>query len=266
MIKIAGNIITPSILTNDYPENSLEADTIKKLAESKTVYKYPSLNHLKFQANMRANIVKASRELNKSRFKFKTFNESLCNPDFWERTDKGGFLLKENVKPSEAVRDIFKNGQKYGTECSTAIVILYLKAVLDIYPDELFDMTFMNLHLKNWQFVDSDLDIYSHKLETPDLPGDCRYFMNPDFNPEKSEWRGENAIYLGDGTYYGHGIGIKKPEDIIQSLNRNRKEGAEKTAFLTDSVTTPNYMHLANVYIDYASRKQLEYYRGYYAI
>lgn len=105
----------------------------------------------------------------------------MCNTDYWERTKNGGFLLKENVKSSEAINDIFKNGSKYGTECSTALVIVYYKAILDVYPEELFNKTFESLFLMSWYYIDSDLDILHYKSKADHLPGDYRYFSNPDF-------------------------------------------------------------------------------------
>ena len=54
------------------------------------------------------------------------------------------------------------------------------------------------------------------------LPGDCRYFNNPDVDPLTPEWQGENAIDLSGGMYYGHGIGIKTADKIIEILNHNR--------------------------------------------
>ena len=44
------------------------------------------------------------------------------------------------------------------------------------------------------------------------IPGDVVYFNNPDFDPLTPQWRGENAVVLEDGTYFGHGIGIATAE------------------------------------------------------
>ncbi|MDD4495708.1 MAG: hypothetical protein PHV32_15450 [Eubacteriales bacterium] len=35
-------------------------------------------------------------------------------------------------------------------------------------------------------------------------------------------WQGENAIYLGENRFYGHGAGIAKSDKIIRALNRHR--------------------------------------------
>ena len=58
---------------------------------------------------------------------FATFRKSKCNLDFWNRTDEGGFVLKDGVKASEAIHDIFANSPKYATECATAMMIVYIK-------------------------------------------------------------------------------------------------------------------------------------------
>jgi protein-glutamine gamma-glutamyltransferase len=69
---------------------------------------------------------------------------------------------------------------------------------------------------------------------------------------------------MGNGTYYGHGIVIKTPEEIIKDLNKHRKPDAPEEAYLTDYVNRPDFKYLANVYLDYLSKMQREFYRGLY--
>lgn len=246
MIKISGSIIEPKIILEQYPEDSVQRKIVEILTTSTETYSYRTLEQLKFEIDLRISIIKASRELNDSDFAFKVFRKSTCNSDYWERTDEGGFLLKKDVKPSEAIKDIYKNSSKYGTECATAIVILYYKAVVDIYPQELFDSMFSSIYLMDWQHIDNDLRVDYYANEKDYLPGDCRYFKNPDVNPVTPEWQGENTIDLGDGTYYGHGIGIRKAEGIIAALNKRRKDGATRDAYLINSATRPDFMYLAD--------------------
>ena len=40
---------------------------------------------------------------------FKTFRKSICNLDYWDRTKEGGFILKNGVTPSDAIKDISIN-------------------------------------------------------------------------------------------------------------------------------------------------------------
>lgn len=246
MIKIEGNIVKPGDLAVQYLDDSIERKIIDILTLSSEVYDYGYIEQLKFEINLRVNIIKASRELNRSGFKFKIFTKAMCNTAYWELTKEGGFLLKKDVKPSDAIKDIYINDSKYGTECSTAIVILYYKAIVDIYPEELFNRMFSGIYLMDWKYIDDDLRIDSYMGEKDYLPGDCRYFKNPDFNHEAPEWQGENAIDLGDGTYYGHGIGIKNAENIIRALNKNRKKGSKISAYLMDSATRPGFKYLAD--------------------
>ena len=86
---------------------------------------------------------------------------------------------------------------------------------------------------------------YSSFIRSYFLPGDVVYFNNPDFNPETPWWRGENAVVLEDGTYFGHGLGIGTAEQIIQALNKTRKPGSNQSAYLTNLVTRPSFKHLA---------------------
>ena len=248
MIQVAGSIIQSQVILSQYPTNSLEGVIIGILASSSEVYRYRSMEELNFELMLRKSIVKASRDLNNSYFAFEVFRESRCNPDYWNRTPEGGFLLKQGIKPSAAIRDIYVNSRLYGTECATAIVILYYKALVDVMPEELFNRLFAGIYLMNWQHLDRDLGIATHRNQRDYLPGDCRYFRNPDVDPETPQWQGENAIDLGDGTYYGHGIGIRTAEGIIDALNRRRFSGSMTSAYLMDTATRPDFKYLAHQY------------------
>jgi len=251
MIRINGKIISPNSIIEKYPANIVERKIINILSKSSKVYIYSSLEQLHFELKLRSNIVDASIRLNRSGLTFKVFRKSYCNTDFWERTNEGGFLLKREVSPSDAINDIFINGRKYGTECATALVIVFYKAVLDIFPKELFNKLFSSIQLMNWSYLDRNLDIGYYENEADYLPGDCRYFKNPDVNPLTPEWQGENTIDLGNGKYYGHGIGITTGEQIIRALNKNRKAGAKKSAYILDSATRPGFNHLAYIYYSF---------------
>jgi protein-glutamine gamma-glutamyltransferase len=261
MIAISGKQVYSKDIITEYTADSIEAKIINIISSSESDYTYTSLNQLRFELNMRKNIVASAKELNSGNMKFKIFKESFCNKKYWDRTKNGGFKLKEDVSSSEGINDIFRNSSKYGTECSTAIVILYYKAILNIYPEELFNKTFENIYLLNWHNFDDDLNVHSYEVNKDFLPGDCIYFENPDYNPEKSEWQGENAIILDDDNYYGHGIGIENADGIIKALNKHRKSNAEKSAYLSNNIARPNFDHLANIYINSLNRIRYECFR-----
>lgn len=244
MIRISGRLVTPENIFNQYSLNNFQKNIVNTMANSNFRYDFASLDQLKFELDLRMNIINASRKLNNSGFAFRVFTKSFCNTDFWTRTREGGFLLKNNVKPSDAIEDIFRNGRKYGNECATAMVIIYYKAVLDMYPVELFNTMFPNIQLMNWHYLNRNLGLNNY-ADVPDyFPGDCRYFKNPDVNPLRAFLQGENVIDLGDGTYYAHGMGITTANGIIRVLNRNRKIGARRSAYLMDTATRPNFKYL----------------------
>jgi len=248
MITISGTEITPDSMTYQYMSGSIQGKVLNILFSSSFTYKYASQDQLRFELDLRAGIVNAAIELSKSRLAFRTFRNSYCNTDYWLRTNEGGFLVNDGIKSSDAVRDIYINGQMYGTECATAIVIIYYKALVDIFPEGKFNYLFGNIYLMDWKHLDSDLGVRHYKSTSDVLPGDCLYFKNPDVNPVTPEWQGENVIDLGNETYYGHGIGIKDAEGIIEALNRHRKSGATRSAYLTSGVTRPAFKHLAYNY------------------
>ena len=250
MLVIDGNRMEYDSISEQIPLDKLQSKIVKIMLSSEKTYPYKSIKHLAFELNLRKSSVDASLALYDSNIGFEVFRNARCNEQYWERTNPGGFLSKENVKPSDAMNDIYRNGYKYGTECSTAIVIIYYKAVLDVYNAALFDEIFPEIYLMNWIHIDSDLGITFDKDPIDDLPGDCIYFKNPDVDPETPEWRGENAIDLGNGYYYGHGMGIKTAEEILYILNRFRKEDAEQPAHRLDGVTRPAIQHLADIYIN----------------
>jgi len=250
MIQIAGYPLSPDSEINRFPPGSIEKKIVDIMTSSSAVYSYNSTGQLKFELDLRKYIINAARDLYRSGLRFETFPDSKCNEKYWTRTNDGGFSLKAQAKPSEAITDIFRNGRAYGTECSTAIVIVFYKAVLSVFPEDLFNRVFPRIQLMNWRHIDNDLRI-QYIDPVPDfLPGDCLYFRNPDVNPLTPQWQGENAIDLGNGTYYGHGVGIRTAQEIIAALNRHRRRGSEQSAYLLDSATRPNFRHLFNIYMN----------------
>lgn len=263
MLVISRRQVTTEDVEREYNLTPIEKFIVDKMVSSSEIYRYDSLEELKFELNLRLSIIKASRDLNKSSFRFRVFKESICNHKFWTRTDEGGFLLKEGVEPYAAIEDIYINSSKYGTDCSTAIIILYYKALLDILPRQLFNRLFNEIYLMNWKDLDDDLGIATYSNIQDFFPGDCRYFKNPDVNPDTPEWQGENAIDLGDGTYYGHGIGIEDGDGIIRDLNKNRKEGAKRSAYLMNSATRLDFKYLAKEYLKFNYRLAMLRYSSY---
>lgn len=248
MIVIAGNTVQPGSI-GEFAPGSIESIILNALASGSSKDVYDSADQLKFELTMRREIIEASKQLYRSGLGFEIFRETRCNPDYWTRTEEGGFLLKDGVKPSQAIMDIYKNGSKYGTECATAMMIVYYKAILTIYGESLFDRTFPKIELMNWHHIDRLLQEvgYISKRDVY-LPGDRRYFANPDVDPLTPEWQGENVIDLSGGKYYGHGIGIHDAEAIVRALNENRSEDADESAHLLDSAGRPNFKRLFDIY------------------
>lgn len=239
MIIVAGGSVP--VDPSGWPELQREIYSLKQ-ASSKSYY-YDSLDALRFELRMREAIVDASLALDKSAAGFETFRKSRCNPAYWIRTSEGGFRLRDNVRPSDAIRDIYTNGQLYGFECATAIIIILYKGVLETIGSDSFNRLFGGLYLFAWQH-DSDLRLITEYSKKESYPGDVQYFKNPDVNPKVMEWQGENVIRLPGELFFGHGIGVGNADKIIGRLNRHRKPGSSVSAYLLDESTYPNFFYL----------------------
>lgn len=249
MIVIADREMRQTELSSEYREKSVEREILNTLASSSQKYYYSSIDQLKFELRLRKEIISAATELYKSGLEFEIFRKSECNPAYWRRTQDGGFATKDNVKSSDAILDIYKNGSMYSTECATAMMIVYYKALLNVYSADLFNKLFPSIDLMNWNRIDKLLREVGHMKKSADyLPGDRRYFINPDVDPLTPEWQGENTIDLGNGLFYGHGLGIHKANTIIQELNKNRIVNAEESARLMDSAGRPDFKRLSDIY------------------
>ncbi len=249
MIYISGRLLDASAIMNDYPRGSVEQQLLGIMSQSSHKYDFDSLSQLKFELRMRQETVNSAKALYDSGLVFSVFHKSKCNPAYWDRMQNGGFRLKEGADAARALEDIFINGGEYATECATAMMIVYYKALLNIFKHDAFNKLFPTLILMNWHAIDPLLKEVGkpHKVEDF-LYGDRGYFKNPDVDPKTPEWQGENVIVLPDALYYGHGIGISTSEDIINTLNSNRKKDASQSAYFLDTASRPDFNKLAGVY------------------
>lgn len=241
MIQVAGR---PFSLDSTIDFGRVERVIIQQMLDSPEWFSYPSMNELRFEINIRKNIMESAKEMNTSQVTFTIFENARCNPTYWTLTNAGGFLLKPGVRPSDAILDIYRNGSLYAFECATAIIIIYYQVILKSIGKRRFDsIFFQNLYLYSWH-TDPNLELhvfYSNRF----LPGDVVYFNNPDFNPNMSWYRGLNAVALSDGTFFGHGFGIMTAEQIIEFLNSQRFPGSLQPAYLSNLITriSPATMH-----------------------
>lgn len=252
MIYIAGKPADLQALLRAHPANGIEHACITTLAASRTRYDYASLDELNFELALRTAIVDRAERLRRSGLQFEVFRRAYCNRRYWNRRADGGFEVRSGVSAAAAVRDIYENGRAYGTECATAMQIVYYGALLDVVPPAAFDRRFAGMRLMNWHDIAAALrEVGSMNHATDYLPGDRRYFANPDVNLQTPEWQGENVIDLGDGTYYGHGMGRRRAPEIIAELNQNRRGGSRaalRSAYLMDAAGRPDFAKLHGLF------------------
>nr|WP_071317258.1 protein-glutamine gamma-glutamyltransferase [Anaerobacillus isosaccharinicus] len=232
MIQVAGR---PFSLDSTMDFGEVEGVIIQQMLNSPELFSYRSMNELRFEINLRKNIMESAQEMSVSDVAFTIFETARCNPTYWNLTSAGGFLLRQGVRPSDAILDINRNGSLYGFECATAIIIIYYQAILKNIGRSRFDSIFQNIYLYSWH-TNPDLEIhyiYSKQF----LPGDVVYFNNPEYHPYASWYRGLNAVELSDGTFFGHGFGIMTAEQIIEFLNTQRHPESRQSAYLENLIT-----------------------------
>ena len=249
MIQLSG---MPFQQSEQWSSGSIERMIIQLMMEDTVVYSYQSIDELSFELTVRKNIIVSAKAMSQSDVQFEPFINSRCHPEYWQLTSNGGFMQRQGVKPSDAIKDIYKNSSQYAFECATAMLIIYYHAVLNVLGESLFNQYFQSIYLYGW-FADPDLGI-NVTYTTHFLPGDIIYFKNPDFDPQTPYWRGENAVVLEDDMYFGHGVGIQTAEEMIDALNQVRKPGTNQSASLTNVVARPSFNYLAKL-----SKSQLVY-------
>jgi hypothetical protein len=169
-------------------------------------------------------------------------NSALWTMGYGGKIQARKFLPNDQLgKPSAALQDIFDNGNAYAFECATAMMVIYHKAILDHIGADKFDALFSQprmLSFFRWSIEDEDYTKVKKLVEDdkiikqPPKPGAHYYFLNPDASDENSAFGGENVLYLGDGTYYAHGIVgdsgsyIVTEDEIMATLSALRKPGA----------------------------------------
>lgn len=228
---------------------------------SPQVYSYPAMEDLQFELAARSRIADAAVALERGGADFENFKDSYANSRYWDRTGQGGFMLKRGVAPADAINDIFYNGRLYGFECAMAVIIVLYKGILDVIGAGPFNRLFGGLYLYSWEH-DSDLRLITRENVPETFIGDVLYARNPDFDPKTPEWQGENLIKLGDDRYFGHGIGIGSAQYFIQSLNNNRRPGSNRSAYLMDQATYPDYPAVRRLAFPQSGMQPIPFYFG----
>ncbi|WP_079525247.1 protein-glutamine gamma-glutamyltransferase [Halobacillus hunanensis] len=254
MILLSGK---PFQQSDMWPSTNMEDIILEEMQGDHIIYSFSSFDQLMFALQLRKQIILSAEAMNQSEMEFAVFATSRCNPEYWRLTELGGFQLRRGVKPSAAIQDFYKNSSLYAFECAGAMLIIYYHAVLNTIGEDAFNYLFPDLYIYSWH---SDSDLGIHSIYTHDfLPGDVVYFKNPDFDPNASQWRGENAVVMGDGTYFGHGLGRRTAEEMIEALNKNRKQGSNQSAYLMSAAKRLSFKHLAEFSVPQRNHPKQKY-------
>ncbi|MFJ7753426.1 protein-glutamine gamma-glutamyltransferase [Peribacillus muralis] len=253
MIKINHKWLDVSQIQPGIP-SAKALELLQLLAGYATVFEYGSLEELNFEIQLRLRVMEAAISLDKSGAEFATLEESETNPQYWRLAKDGTFTLQPGIRPHLAIADIFQNGRQYAFECGTAIVVTFLRAIMDVIGPRQFDYLFSDLVLYDWH-PPTNMILLVHR-GTDYIPGDCLYFKNPEHDEKTPEWQGENAILLGKNLFFGHGIGITNSKGIIDELNDNRKSNATISAYLTNHIVSLDSSYYYGIIQPYPGRAQ----------
>ncbi|MDR0839634.1 MAG: protein-glutamine gamma-glutamyltransferase, partial [Oscillospiraceae bacterium] len=125
MIYINGSAVDFQMISRRYPQRGIEYSCASALSGSDTAYRYGSIDELDFELAARHAIVDRAERLRRCGLSFQTFRSAVCNDRYWVRRADGGFEVRRGASPSAAIRDIYENGRMYGTECATAMQLVY---------------------------------------------------------------------------------------------------------------------------------------------
>lgn len=183
------------------------------------------------QVRIQAHVVDAANQMNDAAIDFAARNFRV-NQQYWWVGYGGKMGVRFGQRPSAALADIFNNGRAYSMECATATLATFYKAILDrIGPDD-FDKQFPRLQLYRWRIQAPAFEAAKRQERLGGmLPGDYTYYVNPEVAPENAAFAGENVIDVGDGLFFGHGIGIVSESELLDELDSMRSAGATKKAY-----------------------------------
>jgi RHS repeat-associated protein len=135
------------------------------------------------------------------------------NPDYWEI--RGGVpVLKRNVRPSEAINDMFQNPEKYSVPCEMALRAAVAYGTMQTIGRDAFDK---GLNGRS-PLTSTDEMVFNRtgygpgygRSSTPGdawVPGDWGQVRNTKWDPHRPGGDfldRENVLYLGNENFWGH--------------------------------------------------------------
>ncbi|KMW56392.1 hypothetical protein AIOL_001344 [Candidatus Rhodobacter oscarellae] len=186
---------------------------------------------------------------------------------YWEN-EGDGMKIRDGVKPSDAVKDMFANPDEYSFECASSVVALSLKAQLEVLGEDRFNEVYENgLVINGWEdsaisgaevnrraepgetilgkeTVNGDLAPFSFDRGDELIPGDIYYFDQA--GDASSYYQGWNVIYLGETDDGKHRFwtmeGIEEVELVDEdgALTPKEDDSLLSGFYLGASRTDPN--------------------------
>lgn len=150
------------------------------------------------------------------------------DPNFWDHNGGINWTMKPGVKPSDAIKAVFRLGAGSKMECLSVMSAIYYRALLKAIGEDKFNAVFKDLGMEISQ--DSSIfDIVPKKpAGQPLKPGDWVYIKgHKDYDSPEMDaalgkgwgpWRGENSVYMGPNQYSGLGLPPESLDEMKSDL------------------------------------------------
>jgi protein-glutamine gamma-glutamyltransferase len=258
-LEVEGETITAASAYYRKTIGKTERAIIDAMMQSKTRF-VRSEKEIDLEIRFRSNMVKAAQAINDRAPMFpergENFIEAPGASKFWGPDEEGNFGRGLHYKGepykhsfSEAIDELWATTSGLKCDCSAALTLVYLRALRDTLGKEEFDLLWSNFQAiyktiprvsqRGGNFTPGYFNVsggppiggLADRYYTDHLPGDWSAFENKDVTPNFDwAWGAENVIVMPDDKFYGHGIGIKSREVMLDELAK--RAGEKRTAKL----------------------------------
>jgi RHS repeat-associated protein len=225
-LEVAGKQVTKeSDFYKQHAKISVFRSTfLEILIESKTTYKYTDQSIIA-EMEFRDALLAAADKVKKSGLGFAAAGEVGKDVKGWEGVKDGiRFKKGSGLTASKAIEELFNQAKDVKLDCANGGILVFYEALRSYLGDERFDKLFVGERQLDIAQANSTRLFWLDLKKYDDyLPGDWRYFSNPNLDPKESRaWQGFNAIQAGKeatGKFIAHPGFELTAQETIDKLN-----------------------------------------------